>query len=75
MTTQEYIILLVILLIAGISLIFGIVNYSDNRQQDKLIFGTIDNIGGLIENETKQVEINKNTTDILWEYGHKIYNK
>jgi len=54
----------VLLAIVFLSLI-TCMNYLDNRKQDEIIFGTVDNMTGLIENDIRQIEISQNTTEIL----------
>jgi len=40
-------------------------NYSDNRKQDEIIFGNTDNITALVESDTMQIEMSRETIEIL----------
>jgi hypothetical protein len=57
------------LLFLTLLLLLGIVNYLDNRQQDKIIFGTVDNVEYLTENNKLLIENDKllteNVSDIV----------
>jgi len=50
------------ILFLGFLLSLGAVNYLDNRQQDKIIFRTVDNVELLIENDTLLIS---NVSDIV----------
>jgi len=42
----------ILFLIVGLSIIISIINYSNNRQQDNLIFETINNTKKIVKNQT-----------------------